>query len=278
MGSIYGVQYNDMLSRFRSFLTVDLQLYDSTAIRHVFRIRRFLEYIRMKPRKVTKEDIRRYLAGLKAKDASTYTNHLAGLKRFYRDYLEMPDLVKSFRFPRKSFKPRIIPTKTQVQQFYHCLENTLQETIYLTYATSGLRKSELLGLELADVDLAKRMIVPRRGSSSSKNVWVTFFNYEAEDKIREVLECSNSNKLFNISKKGFKKMWVRARNKSGIKITPQVLRDWFCVEMGELGVPDRYVDAFCGRVPRSILARHYTDYSPERLKRIYDKAGLKVLS
>jgi len=48
--------------------------------------------------------------------------------------------------------------------------------------------------------------------------------------------------------------------------------------MGELGVQDRYIDAFCGRVPKSILARHYTDYSPERLKRRYDKAGLKVLS
>jgi len=48
-------------------------------------------------------------------------------------------------------------------------------------------------------------------------------------------------------------------------------------EMGELGVADRYVDAFCGRVPRSVLARHYTDFSPERLKRVYDKVGLKVL-
>jgi len=47
--------------------------------------------------------------------------------------------------------------------------------------------------------------------------------------------------------------------------------------MGELGVPDRYIDALCGRAPKSILARHYTDYSPERLKRIYDKAGLEVL-
>ena len=40
---------------------------------------------------------------------------------------------------------------------------------------------------------------------------------------------------------------------------------------------DRYVDAFCGRVPRSVLARHYTDFSPERLKRVYVKAGLMVL-
>jgi intergrase/recombinase len=48
--------------------------------------------------------------------------------------------------------------------------------------------------------------------------------------------------------------------------------------MGEAGVPDRYVDAFCGRLPRSVLARHYTDYSPTRLKKIYDQANLKVLS
>ena len=48
--------------------------------------------------------------------------------------------------------------------------------------------------------------------------------------------------------------------------------------MGELSVADRYVDAFCGRVPRSVLARHYTDFSPERLKRIYDSVNLRVLS
>jgi intergrase/recombinase len=47
--------------------------------------------------------------------------------------------------------------------------------------------------------------------------------------------------------------------------------------MGNLGVSDRYIDAFCGRTPKSVLARHYTDYNPQRLKRIYDDANLKVL-
>ena len=40
-------------------------------------------------------------------------------------------------------------------------------------------------------------------------------------------------------------------------------------------VPYRYIDAFCGRVPISVLARHYSDYSPEVLKEIYDKADLR---
>ena len=73
-------------------------------------------------------------------------------------------------------------------------------------------------------------------------------------------------------------IWRTERAKTGIHITPRVLRQWFCCEMGRLGVPDGYIDAFCGRIPRSVLARHYTDYSPDKLKEIYDKAGLKVQS
>jgi len=44
-----------------------------------------------------------------------------------------------------------------------------------------------------------------------------------------------------------------------------------------LGVPDRYVDAFCGGIPKSVLGRHYTDFSVEKLKEIYDKANLRIL-
>jgi intergrase/recombinase len=84
--------------------------------------------------------------------------------------------------------------------------------------------------------------------------------------------------LLPISDKTFNKVWKRAYAKTGIHVTPQVLRDWFCKEMGDLGIPDRYIDAFCGRVPRSVLAKHYTGKRLQRLKRIYDKAGLKVLS
>ena len=34
----------------------------------------------------------------------------------------------------------------------------------------------------------------------------------------------------------------------------------------------RNIDAFCGRTPKSVLARHYTDYSPELVKRIDKEA------
>ena len=84
-------------------------------------------------------------------------------------------------------------------------------------------------------------------------------------------------KLFPISRVTLWKIFRRGREKINVHLNPQILREWFCSEMGKLGVPDRYVDAFCGRVPRSVLVRHYTDFSPGKLKEIYDKANLKVL-
>ena len=56
----------------------------------------------------------------------------------------------------------------------------------------------------------------------------------------------SDKRLFPISKRHVLRIFRNARKKTIIKITLQILRDWFCSEMGSLGVPDRYVDAFCG--------------------------------
>jgi intergrase/recombinase len=48
--------------------------------------------------------------------------------------------------------------------------------------------------------------------------------------------------------------------------------------MFRLGVSETCADALCGRVPKSVLARHYTDFSPQKLEDIYEKANIKILS
>jgi len=72
-------------------------------------------------------------------------------------------------------------------------------------------------------------------------------------------------------------LWKSAREKTGLNISPQKLRQWFCSEMLRLGVSETYVDAFCGRVPKSVLARHYTDFSPQKLEAVYTKPKMKIL-
>ena len=146
-----------------------------------------------------------------------------------------------------------------------------------------MRKNEIIFLKLEDLDLDKRMIIPALQTGYTKRSWIGFFNEEAKDVLVAYLDKCRENpqffrkvRVFNPSKNPT--MWNVAREKTGLQITPKVLRDWFCCQMGELSVPDRYIDEFCGRIPKSVLARHYTDYSPERLKRIYDKAKLTILS
>ena len=56
-----------------------------------------------------------------------------------------------------------------------------------------------------------------------------------------------------------------------------MLREWFCNKLGSLRVQDRYIDTFFGRLPKSVLARHYSDYSPEVLEGVYRKDNLKIL-
>ena len=106
---------------------------------------------------------------------------------------------------------------------------------------------------------------------------------EAKRVLQKFMAIQKMEENDRIFRKGFGKSgityrWNRASEKSGVKIIPSDLRDWFCNELGRLGVADRYIDAFCGRIPRTILGRHYTDYNPELLKTIYDDANLKILA
>ncbi|MEM2522879.1 MAG: tyrosine-type recombinase/integrase [Candidatus Bathyarchaeia archaeon] len=259
---------------------VDLQLAKSTVKLHREFVQRFLRWLDDKP--LTREALRQFLSQFNGKSTSTYANALKALKVFFRDFLGMPELVESFRFPKQTFKPKNIPSGEQLRRFYEALATPRDKALFLFYASTGLRRREALELTLDDVDFEKRMVKPKPHNGKTKRVWVTFFNEECASMLKAYLakrvgKAKKSEKLFPMSKACERTLWHKARAETGIRITPQTLREWFCSEMARLGVNDSYIDAFCGRVPRSVLARHYLDYSPERLREVYEKAGLRVL-
>jgi site-specific recombinase XerD len=114
------------------------------------------------------------------------------------------------------------------------------------------------------------MLVPEAKTGSTKHAWMSFYNEEAAI----LLE----NGFPQITVDGLSHVFKKVSKKTGIRIYPHLLRAIFAREMSLKGVQDRYVDAFCGRVPGSVLARHYSDFSPEVLKEIYDGASLKIIS
>jgi integrase len=267
-----------LLLRFYDFCRVDLRLADNTAKEYRRHMRRFLEAAKKPAGSVRAEDVRDFLKPLTNGSANTYGNALKPLKIFFRDFMKVPEAVESFKFRKAPLTPVTVPSKEQLCRFYGALRTPIAKALFLMYAATGLRKMELLSLRKDDVDWEKRMVVPRSHSGETKRSWATFFNGEAEQALKGYLATrkDDSPKLFRISPHSFIDIWKYAAQDSSVQITPQVLREWFCDEMGRLGVPDRYVDAFCGRVPSSVLAKRYSDYAPEKLKQIYDKAGLTV--
>jgi integrase len=267
------------LGNFASFCQVDLQLGERTVSEHVWQIGRLLNSMGKDPKAISREDVRSYLANFADKAPATRANVLKSLKIYFRDYLGRPKVVETFRFPRQEFKPKQVPSRADLQKFYVALDSSRDRALFLLYATSGLRKNEILSLRREDVDLEKRMIIPDKNGSRTKRTWVSFFNQEAKEALEEYLatRIDDDPRLFRLSLRQTHFFEI-ARAETGLQITPQVLRAFFACELGRLGVSDRYVDAFCGRIPHSVLARHYTDFSPERLKEIYDRAGLAILS
>jgi len=269
------------MESFHEFVRVDLRRSGRTAYEKVWFIRRFFEAVEKGVSEVTREDIRGYLKTLEGYSNSHYSNTLKALRVFFRDFLQRPDLVATFRLPSVVLKPKKIPSREELQSFYEAIGSLKQKAVFLVLASSGLRRNEVLRLRLENVDFAHRIIIPEKRESETKHSWVSFYNTETEKVLKEYLrekKASRSLRLFPMAREEERKLWRSARQKTGLEITPKVLREWFCEEMGKLGVAERYIDAFCGRTPKSVLAKHYSDYSPEKLGEIYERANLKVLS
>lgn len=137
--------------------------------------------------------------------------------------------------------------------------------------------SELTGLRMEDVDEDKRMIVPDK-NSKTQQTWLTFYSDEAAEafELFKPERKPDDERVFQTSKQPLNRKFRHVSEDVGVKMTVQKLRRWFATEMSRCGVDAKYMDAYCGRTPSTVLKKHYLDYSPERLKEIYDDAGLTV--
>ncbi len=263
------------------FLIVQKNLTESTATAYLIQIRAFFNTVKKPVPQIKVKDIQNFLYNIKRnKSSKTYRNYLGTLKVYFRDFLSKPELVKDFRFPRKSIIPKMgLPDKEKIRIFFKYLPSERDKLIFILLASSGLRLSELLSLRYSDIDLGERMIMPQSHAGTTKRSWITFYNIEAEEVLKSYFSIiDRDGKIFKIQRDQVSRIFRYTSRKCKIKITPQTLRGIFCQQMVQQGTPVHYVDAFCGRVPQSILAKHYSDFSPEVLKEIYDKANLRYFS
>jgi integrase len=66
------------------------------------------------------------------------------------------------------------------------MDSKIGKVLYLLYAASGSRKSEVLELTKDSIDFQKRMIIPSGQSGVTRNCFVSFYNREAERALNEI--------------------------------------------------------------------------------------------
>jgi integrase len=264
------------LTDFEDYMRINMRLKPRTINDTIVTAKRYLDGAEGI---VSKDTLKEYLEGYIDNSPWTYNSQIVRLNRLIKEYLNRPDIIEDFSLaPINTITKKKVPTLNQVRAGYEALDNEIFRTYYLVLATTGLRKGETLGLTKDKIYPETRAVIPEI-YTRTKRSGISFYNHEAEDLLIPLMGKTQDGAIFkDISGRQHKKMWNTVSKGAGMRITAQVLRVWFSTELGERMIPDRYIDIFQGRAPRSTIGRYYTGRDLERLKRIYEKANLSILN
>ena len=131
-------------------------------------------------------------------------------------------------------------------------------------------------------DLIERTHIRLKGHSLDTHFTIgtqkmnSFFTEQTADYLESfvntVVDAENEDnpKLFSISYKTVQNEFKQASDFLGISLNPHALRTVFAEQCRQAGIEKEYIDAFEGRTSQGILEKHYTDYSPEAMRKQYD--------
>lgn len=262
--------FDSSIEQYKKFAKEDLSLQDVTIENHVSTISAFLEH---STGIINKDTVNAFLD---TNDSPAWkSNQVKALRRYIRDFLKLGTWIEEFKFSKARAKPKEIPSDNDLIDFFNLLSYQVK-IIFLVLYTSGLRLGEVLELNEFDIDLIDtRMInASKIHKGDTKSSWISFVTKQTAEFLSEYLDRkgrTTNPKLFTISARTVQHEFKEASLTMGLEITPHLLRTMFAEKCARAGVKDKYIDAFCGRISHGVLATHYTDYSPSKLREEYEK-------
>jgi len=169
-------RFSKLLYDFESFLAVELNLAPGTRRGYVYDIDRFAEYLVVKHSKmppveaITSDDIRSYLERLQERHhlkSTTLSRTISSLRRFFAFCVERKYLQTSPADPIHNPKnPKKLPVFLIANELKRLLSapdrsdwrGRRDYSILVMLAFTGVRLKELVGMDLADLDLTTRQI------------------------------------------------------------------------------------------------------------------------
>jgi len=141
---------------------MELRNYSPKSIRlYVQNVARFARYFNKSPDNLGPEDVRTYLLYLvqeKKQSWGTYTQALAALRYFYRWVVKGPEIVEDIRCPRPERRLPVVLSFDEVRRFFAAIVSFKHRMILMTAYSAGLRISEVVNLQVSDID-SQRMVI-----------------------------------------------------------------------------------------------------------------------
>jgi len=241
---------------------------------------------------VTTDDVKDYLSQLQSNGRSpaTVSRCIASLKAFFKfmmdDGLEGPNPVAEIPMVPNPKKPPYILSGAEIESLLEqpdastlkgCRDRAMFETLYAT----GIRVSELISLDIDDVNLVTGLIVCRNGKERTIPIYDTavkaisqYLSYS-----RPSMAVTGEVSLFvntgggRMTRQGFWKVMKSYLERAQINedITPQMLRHSFAAHLLENGADVRSLQQMLGHSDIS-STQAYARVIGQQLKDVYQKA------
>ena len=237
--------------------------------------------------------IRRFLAYLKEKEflRSTVSRKLACLKSFFkyltREHLLNANPASGIATPKRE---RRLPSFLETQEVEHLLESTqgdkweikrdraILEILY----SSGIRVSELVGLNEEDMDLLSNLLKVRGKGKKERIVPIGSCATQATKAYLDALPAHAESRLqplllnrqkTRLTDRSVRRIILKCAKRAAIKkeISPHTLRHTFATHLLDRGADLRSVQELLGHAHLS-TTQIYTHVSAKRLKEAYDQA------
>ena len=285
------------IKNFLNFIKIDKKVSLNTLESYQRDINQFREYIdqnRLNYKKIQHDDICNYMKYLESinKKPSTISRHLASTRLFYQYLLRNKEIAED---PTKGIQsPKIIkkaPSILSSQEVNLLLEQPNGEDLKsirdkamleVAYAT-GMRVTEIISLNVADVDLLNSSVTCKNGNKQriiplgqmSLKAVTDYINNARPNLIKDEKEQAlfvniNGKRL---TRQGFWKIIKYYKEQAHITtdITPHVLRHSFATHLLQNGADLKSIQTMLGHSDIS-STQVYMQFQDDSIKNIYKKA------
>ncbi len=260
MSSFITMNYKIELVRFKNYL--DDRVQPGTANLYVYSLNRWFNVLNGD--ELNQESAQSYIDSLAraGKSPSTVSTKAHAIMRYFRwkgqhVSLDCPTI--------RMGKPEYL-TIDEVQEVINACVTPLEKTLVIMLFDSAVRITELLNLELDDVDWDRGLIrvIRKGGRADEVNV-----SQKALDELAKWLEARKSSSKRIFVDTTYYDCWALMRTlgkRAGVGLRPHLLRHSRAIQMIRAGAPIHIVQQHLGHKTISTTMNIYGMFKPEHLK------------